>query len=622
MKITHNISALNTINRFNNSIKNTGSSLEKLSSGLRINRAADDAAGLAISEKMRAQIRGLNQATRNIQDGISVIQTAESGFQEITNIIQRQRELLIQGLNETYTLDDKRNIEREINELTKEIDSIANRTGFNNINLLARDDYQILEDRSSHNVDVTTSGPFPPTVTNLEQFTYFFPIGTTDVPLTVQTSNTETTINDVYFHDAYISPITSPDGRQGYTDYEKNEHIHTETTATNEYSYGRILESDPRYKELDVKYLSINNVFFQTKLIPTATLAGEYPDFGGFEDRFTVVEIDGISHTLDNFTLTSSNITSNTISATYEKDGIEIEKVMSTDGVGFTAEYIIKNSSGIDKQVKFSTVFQPEYNGAYSISSSSGVPVGGTALTAEIPDSDVVFELSNDLVSYDFSFLHGESYLKPESLKTGSSYLQSGNSGPHVITPTWENTDFEDGATIKFGISLSNFNFKKDVYHVTNKTTRTIDPIVETVTTNIKDIDYIPPKLNIQIGANGNEHISIPLYSVKADSLGIMHVGILPPAIPEESIARTDRALTRVTNYRTIYGALQNRLEYAKNNVGNYAENLLAAESRIRDIDMAKEMMDFTKATILTQTSQAMLAQANQNPHMILQLLK
>ncbi|MED4404243.1 flagellin [Metabacillus fastidiosus] len=101
-----------------------------------------------------------------------------------------------------------------------------------------------------------------------------------------------------------------------------------------------------------------------------------------------------------------------------------------------------------------------------------------------------------------------------------------------------------------------------------------------------------------------------------------MNLGILPPAIPEESLAQVDRALTRVTNYRSIYGALQNRLEYTMNNVDNYAENLIAAESRIRDVDMAKEIMGFTKSGILTQAAQAMLAQANQNPQIILQLLK
>lgn len=623
MRIAHNLSALNTLNRLNKNNKSTSTSLEKLSSGLRINRAADDAAGLAISEKMRAQIRGLNQANRNIQDGISLIQTAESGFEEITNIIHRQRELLIQGSNGTYTFEDRRSIQEEIEQLTEEIDSIAKRTGFNTINLLARSDYQILEDRSSHTVEETISGPFPSTVTSQEQFTSFLPIGTTEEALAVNSSSPFHTVDDEYLHEAHTTPITSPDGRQGYNDYEKREHIHTETIGKDEYLYERLLVNEPRYKELDVKSLSIHNVFFQTSLIPTAIIAGQYPDFGGFEDRYTIVELDGVRLTLDQFTIKSSNEASNSISVIYEKDGIEIEKTMSTDGLEFKAEFKVRNATGIDnKQITIKSVFQPEYNASYTISSASGVPIGTTAVSTQIPDSGNVFELSNDLVDYEFSFLNGGSYTKPILLTTESDMLQSSNGGSNVITTSWESNDFDNGAVLEFGISLNNFNFKKDVYHSTNKYERTIDTIAKTVTTDIKDIDYIPPKLDIQVGPNENQQIYIPLFNVKPDGLAIEDIGILPPADPEESVARTDMALTRVTNYRSIYGALQNRLEHSLHNVENYAENLIAAESRIRDIDMAKEIMNLTKFNILTQSSQAMLAQTNQNPQAILQLLK
>ncbi|WP_407945809.1 flagellin [Paenibacillus puerhi] len=101
-----------------------------------------------------------------------------------------------------------------------------------------------------------------------------------------------------------------------------------------------------------------------------------------------------------------------------------------------------------------------------------------------------------------------------------------------------------------------------------------------------------------------------------------MNVGILPPAVPEQALAQVDQALAKVTNYRGIYGALQNRMEHTLNNVENSAENLTSAESRIRDADMAKEMMGFTISGILTQAAQAMLAQANQKPQAVLQLLQ
>ena len=136
MIINHNISALNTYNRL--MLNNTGisKSLEKLSSGMRINRAADDAAGLAISEKMRTQIRGLEQAQRNAQDGISLIQTAEGALSETHSILQRMRELAIQAANDTYTSTDRQYIQAEIDQLTAEIDRISSSTQFNGKNLL------------------------------------------------------------------------------------------------------------------------------------------------------------------------------------------------------------------------------------------------------------------------------------------------------------------------------------------------------------------------------------------------------------------------------------------------------------------------------------------------------
>lgn len=136
MKINHNIAALNTYNRLNKNGKQLNTSIEKLSSGLRINQASDDSAGLAISEKMRGQIRGLEQAQRNIQDGISLIHTAEGGLEEITNSLQRIRELAIQAGNDTLVKSDRIEIQREVNQIKSGIDEIANGTEFNGINLL------------------------------------------------------------------------------------------------------------------------------------------------------------------------------------------------------------------------------------------------------------------------------------------------------------------------------------------------------------------------------------------------------------------------------------------------------------------------------------------------------
>jgi len=137
MIIAHNLSALNSLNRLNQNNKATSSTLEKLSSGYRINKAADDAAGLAISEKMRAQIRGLEKAQQNIQDGISLIQTAEGGLASIHNPnLVRLRELAIQAANDTLTDADRKLIQKEVEQIKQGIDEIANNTEFNGIKLL------------------------------------------------------------------------------------------------------------------------------------------------------------------------------------------------------------------------------------------------------------------------------------------------------------------------------------------------------------------------------------------------------------------------------------------------------------------------------------------------------
>src|SRR6056297_1879796 len=136
MRINNNLMAMNTHRQLGINNSATSKSVEKLSSGFRINRAADDAAGLAISEKMRAQIRGLDQATRNAQDGISLIQTAEGALNETHSILQRMRELSVQAANDTYTSTDRQEIQKEIDQLTSEIDRIAATTEFNQKKLL------------------------------------------------------------------------------------------------------------------------------------------------------------------------------------------------------------------------------------------------------------------------------------------------------------------------------------------------------------------------------------------------------------------------------------------------------------------------------------------------------
>ncbi|AYK08590.1 flagellin [Brevibacillus laterosporus] len=386
MRINHNVSALNTHRQLGVNTGASGKNLEKLSSGLRINRAGDDAAGLAISEKMRGQIRGLEMASKNAQDGISLIQTAEGALTETHSILQRMRELAVQASSDTNEGVDRQKLQAEVDELSKEIKRISTDTEFNNQKVLDGS----FEDKTFH-------------------------IGAN------QGQSIKLSINDM---------------------------SNTE--------------------------LGVN----------------------GFQSKETALDAD---------------INVGNISA----DSFKVEvKASAAKG----NEEVKETTAKIDK------------------------------------DGNVVVTLAQKA---------GD--------KTGA-----GTTG--AITATKQ--DVVD-ALKKIGIEAT----------TTAGTTTAA-----------------------AVGAK-----DIAAATDKDDTKG---VNISTQRAADKAITTINNALNKVSEERSKLGANQNRLEHTINNLGATAENLTAAESRIRDVDMAKEMMDFTKNNILTQAAQAMLAQANQQPQGVLQLLR
>lgn len=387
MRINHNIMALNAHRQLSINNTNTQKSLEKLSSGYRINRAGDDAAGLAISEKMRAQIRGLNMASKNAQDGISLIQTAEGALTEAHAILQRMRELAVQSANDTNVDADRQALQDEVNQLAEELTRIAENTEFNTQKLL----------------DGTFSGKFH--------------IGANED----QNINLSINAMDAESLDVVEMSVTS---------------ISADTIDTD-----------------DTDNVAVN--------------AGE---------TYDIVEFDAV--------IVSADDNSGTINAQYgwmNKDG-EIVAI-SADGKDFNA---LSSATTIEK-------------------------------LASASYTSVAFNLSAEF-------------------KTG-----------------WVEISESDGS------------------NVTVKAKKGI---------NISD----------QKSANS-------------------------------AITAINDALEKVSTERSKLGAVQNRLEHTIKNLDTSAENLQAAESRIRDVDMAKEMMEFTKQNILQQAATAMLAQANMAPQTVLKLL-
>ncbi|MEI3367473.1 MAG: flagellin [Clostridium sp.] len=391
MIINHNMNALNA--HRNMGINNTaaGKSMEKLSSGLRINRAGDDAAGLAISEKMRGQIRGLTQASRNSADGISMIQTAEGALNETTNILQRMRELAVQASNDTNTTSDRNEIQKEINALTEEVDRIANNTEFNTQKLLNGN-------------------------------------------------------------------------KSGVGGEVVNEAVNAQ--------------------------------------------AGVFEfDLGAKIQNGTEITIDGESITFNQTTGADKTAVKNALEAQFQNYEFKVE---DTGKVTITQ----KTNFETDKE-------------------SMKVSSGGKA---------------------------------------------------QVVTVN------------KVGIAA-------------------------------KDEELSDGKAHIQVGANSKQSMKIEIGDMRAKALNIVDergnsLSVLSAEDANKAITAFDAALNEVSSQRANLGAVQNRLEYTISNLDNTAENLTSAESTLRDVDMAKEMMEYSKNNILNQAAQAMISQANQQPQNVLQLLR
>ncbi|MFJ7831961.1 flagellin [Peribacillus sp. NPDC097284] len=447
MIINHNIAALNTHRQLSSASGAQSKSMEKLASGLRINRAGDDAAGLAISEKMRGQIRGLDQASRNSQDGISMIQTAEGALNETHDILQRMRELAVQASNDTNTSDDRAEIQKEVNQLTSEVTRIGNNTEFNTKKVI--------------NGDMTGGGA-----------------GATQESQTLTFDSSEFTAGAAH------SNVELKIGGENYT------LAFSESTAA-----GLAPTIDSGAKTITV---GIQDAVGQIG----TDVAGALNLLKGSDPNNSLNQFDITS---TGTTITIAAKSTGTFAGEAGKDSIKL-----TSGV--LAEKLASNGTGANG------------NGG-----TANLQIGANA------DQQISISIS------DMRAL--------ENLKISST---SANGSHGVVS----------------GASFTSTGLTDDS----------------------GSTEYA---LDVSTAAKATKAITV-----------------------------MDNAIKTVSQERSKLGAYQNRLEHTINNLNTSSENLTAAESRVRDVDMAKEMMNQTKNSILSQAAQAMLAQANQQPQGVLQLLR
>lgn len=541
MIINHNINALNTYRQLSNSSSAGSKSMERLSSGLRINKAADDAAGLAISEKMRAQIRGLDQAKRNAQDGVSMIQTAEGAMDTQASILQRMRELAVQASNSTSTAQDKQNIQEEMNQLIDEVDRIAKTTEFNNIKLINGDVSQTSKFASTSGGDVAS---------------VLAASNSTTGEATVTVANSGTAV-----------------GAGGTGALWSTTQLSNYTTGSAVALTGAAADSAVKLTDLGDASSSFG-LEIGDEITVSAVAGGEIKNV-----TYTVTaesDLDDLMATIRNAIGAKDVTIAGGVETTNGADGL--------DGIA--------NAAG-------GLLIEGEAGAQYAISSLS-ITASSSTGTARTTFNDSINSGVNDgLKENQVAANEGDVMAEIDADGSGAT----ANKGDSVVAVRANATIYASNLTLTFD-----------------------DEITAAGSTSTIKVGSRDQSAQIQIGANEGQQLNISIDSMTAESLGLrkdnVNLSVMTANSASESITKINDAINTVSSQRAKLGAMQNRLEYTNTSLASTAENMTAAESRIRDVDMAQEMMQFTKNNILAQAAQSMLAQANQQPQQVLQLLR
>ncbi|WP_312059324.1 flagellin N-terminal helical domain-containing protein [Anaerotignum sp.] len=570
MRIQHNIAALNSHRQLGANNTAVGKNLEKLSSGYRINRAGDDAAGLAISEKMRAQIKGLETATKNANDGISLVQTAEGALTEVHSMLNRMVELATQSANGTYDNEvDRNNLQKEVESLKSEIDRIAESTNYNGINLL---DGSIGGGVSGTGADATFTGA--------------------EVAKYEAASKEGADVKAFDFSDAtkYVldkKDTFSIDGQSVTIDWSKGEAKTVATAIGSDFSTTNMSDT---FGEDTAKKLTD---LFNNSLAENG-LKGEVK----------------VSYSAGKFTFASKN------------NGVESEFSFTGSDLAPTGTEVSLGAAlfGSTKGEAVESKATQKYNGgAIAANSTFNMTINGVKVKADIGAAAIAKGDTMDAVA---TKLEKAIQDAADAYNTAMGGLTGGTKNPDSGLTGLTKADFtveaKDGSfVVKYSGDVEGVEF--DFSDMGDKEVASSLGL-----SSGSSSAGAGQGLRLQIGDSSDSFnkIAVSVNSMSTKSLKISDIDIATQKGASDAIDKIKSAINKVSSTRGDLGAIQNRLEHTINNLGVTTENMTASESRIRDVDMAKEMMDFTKNNILTQASQAMLAQANQLPQGVLQLLQ
>ena len=703
--LTHNLVAQFTNRQLNITTDKKTKSSEKLSSGYKINKSADDAAGLQISEKMRSQIRGLNQASDNIQDGISLCQVADGALNESHAVLQRMRELSIQAANDTNSDEDRNAIQQEINQLTQEIDRIANDTNFNEAI------YPLLGQNSGNNsisngnsgtgniagtinelldsnypgnnvqyIDNTNLNTFPSYTDSEGKFHYTLGAGTfsissiSNVVLDVSGNtcientslsnvtlecdsgthlsiknvlidNSQNVSKDIATSNSEIGAAIKFNGTNNSLDYYGANTIlggadnYTDYVSSTGTIYRKACAAIDIEKNVSVQFNGTNNSTLHVQGSTTDSIGGR---LDAFDTSSAAIGTES-SDFSGNITFNSGHIVIDNgigiIGDTIVVNGGKFDISSDNIALGSFTTGRIEINNGIINAQSNTNLGQPTIghlkggvininNGTIRATNNSSRPLGGAA----IGGSEAV-----GIINITGGDIYAETNL-PFSSAIGSSVGANGGiiniSGGKIkaissdkvdavgdgLNPKSESQSYVDGVlTDTTGTDDGNGHH---IYSYPNDSTSNGNGNQSGNSTSSSGINN--DNLWIQMGAQKDQGMFLNLVDATAKG-----VGITDPALDvtnytnaSTSISRLDSAISKVSSYRSSFGSQQNRLEQGKLVDDNTAENTQNAESRIRDTDMAAEIVEHSKNSILEQAGQAILAQANQNTQNILSLLR
>lgn len=578
MKIIHNISALTANGHLKKTNDALNKSLERLSSGYRINRAADDAAGMAISQKMKTQIAGLEQASRNASDGISVIQTAEGALIEVQSMLNRARELSVQAVNGTNTEEDREAIQKEITNLLEEVDRISTDTEFNTKSLL---DGNI--DRKSYTSN--TKVKLISLSDQVDSKKYNIEVTKVAEPATV--SGTTPTI-------APVGGITAAQAGNVVINGEK---VEIKEGDSEQIVRQKIRDVCNRVgAELDVDTDGTMTITTsQSGATQKLQFSCENPDLAaalGLPADTTVIGSDA-AITLDPDAGTVVG-TAAKVDLSYPTTGNPTLAAGATIKVNGVAVPVAAGDDAADVATAIAA--------ALATNADVDVTNNGSTLSFEAKVVGADKSVTIDFGTAEVAHLFGQ---------TSTVLTQKGTGG--MVEPSYTNT-----ATVvmdgNIGVITDSNGFKMQI-EISDDISIPANAAAE-----ITVLDAGP--MNLQVGANEGQIISVSIPEVSSKTLGLEHLNVLTADEASKGITLLDNAVKMVSDVRAKLGAYQNRLDHAIASLDETSLNLTEALSRIEDVDMAEEMTEYTQKSVLSQAGVSMLAQANEKPQTILSLLQ